>query len=45
VALTFDELRNGLDSQTIFDSIIAALAALDFPVTDWNDGAVPKTEL
>jgi hypothetical protein len=42
--LTFDELQNGLTSDVIFDGMIADLRP-DFPVDDWNDGAIPKTLL
>lgn len=42
--LTFDQLQNGLSNTTIFDQMIADLQP-DFPVDDWNDGAIPKTLL
>jgi hypothetical protein len=45
--LTFAQLQTGLDSGTIFDGMIADLTAAPqpFPVNDWNDGAVPKSQL
>ncbi len=43
--MTFEELLNGLDNTVIFDGMIADLRSKDFPVDDWNDGAVPKTLL
>jgi len=42
---SFDELQNGKSNTVIFAEMLADLAGLDFPVTDWNDGAVPKSEL